>query len=62
MTEAYSFIRFEAVGAVGCLEFNRPPVNAFTRPTVDETHLEPRGAVEINGKDPMEIFLLLGRR
>ena len=38
MTETYSFIRFGAVGAVGWLEFKRPPVNAFTRPMVDEVH------------------------
>lgn len=38
MTQGYSFIRFSTVGPVGWLEFNRPPVNAFTRPMVDETH------------------------
>jgi len=38
MTETYSFIRFGAVGAVGWLEFNRAPVNAFTRAMVDEVH------------------------
>jgi enoyl-CoA hydratase/carnithine racemase len=38
MTQAYSFIRFSTAGPVGWLEFNRPPVNAFTRPMVDETH------------------------
>ncbi len=35
---SYRFIRFSTVGPVGWLEFNRPPVNAFTRPMVDETH------------------------
>lgn len=34
----YSFIRYSTVGAVGWVEFNRPPVNAFHRPMVDETH------------------------
>jgi enoyl-CoA hydratase len=38
MTESYSFIHFSTVGPVGWLAFNRPPVNAFTRPMVDETH------------------------
>ena len=38
MMQSYSFIRFSTVGAVGWLEFNRAPVNAFTRPMVDETH------------------------
>jgi enoyl-CoA hydratase len=38
MTRAYAFIRFSTVRAVGWLEFNRPPVNAFTRAMVDETH------------------------
>lgn len=31
-------IRFTAENHVGWLEFNRPPVNAFTREMVDETH------------------------
>jgi enoyl-CoA hydratase len=38
MTQGYSSIRFSTVGAVGWLEFNRPPVNAFSRAMVDETH------------------------
>jgi enoyl-CoA hydratase/carnithine racemase len=38
MTHDYSFIRFSTVGAVGWLEFNRPPVNAFSRQMLDETH------------------------
>jgi len=38
MTRNYSFIRFSAVGPVGWLDFNRPPVNAFSRAMVDETH------------------------
>jgi enoyl-CoA hydratase len=38
MMQSYSFIRFSTVGPVGWLDFNRPPVNAFTRPMVDETH------------------------
>jgi len=36
--QSFSFIRFSTVGPVGWLEFNRPPVNAFTREMVDETH------------------------
>lgn len=31
-------VRFSITGRVGWLEFNRPPVNAFTREMVDETH------------------------
>ena len=38
MTQSYSLIRFSTVRHVGWLEFNRPPVNAFTRQMVDETH------------------------
>ena len=38
MTHDCSCIRFSIVGAVGRLEFNRPPVNAFSRQMVDETH------------------------
>jgi len=33
-----SFVRFSIERHVGWLEYNRPPVNAFTRPMVDETH------------------------
>jgi enoyl-CoA hydratase len=33
-----AFIRFSVDANVGWLEFNRPPVNAFTREMVDETH------------------------
>jgi len=33
-----AFIRFTVDRHVGWLEFNRPPVNAFTRAMVDETH------------------------
>jgi enoyl-CoA hydratase/carnithine racemase len=33
-----AFIRFSVDAHVGWLEFNRPPVNAFTREMVDETH------------------------
>jgi enoyl-CoA hydratase len=33
-----SVIRFTNERSVGWLEFNRPPVNAFTREMVDETH------------------------
>lgn len=33
-----AFIRFSIDSHVGWLEFNRPPVNAFTREMVDETH------------------------
>lgn len=32
------FVRFSVERHVGWLEFNRPPVNAFTREMVDETH------------------------
>ena len=35
---APAFIRFSIDRNVGWLEFNRPPVNAFTRQMVDETH------------------------
>jgi enoyl-CoA hydratase len=38
MAYDYSCIRFSTIGAVGWLEFNRPPVNAFSRQMVDETH------------------------
>jgi enoyl-CoA hydratase len=38
MTQARSFIRVSTVAHVGWLEFNRPPVNAFTREMVDEVH------------------------
>lgn len=38
MTQPYSFLRFTTAGPVGWLEFNRPPVNAFNRAMVDETH------------------------
>jgi enoyl-CoA hydratase len=38
MTQGYSFIRFSTVRHVGWLEFNRPPVNAFTRAMVDEVY------------------------
>jgi len=38
MMQSFSFIRFSTVGTVGWLEFDRAPVNAFTRPMVDETH------------------------
>ncbi len=37
MTEGHSFVRFSTVRHVGWLEFNRPPVNAFTREMVDQT-------------------------
>jgi enoyl-CoA hydratase len=33
-----AFIRFSVDANVGWLEFKRPPVNAFTREMVDETH------------------------
>ena len=33
-----SFVRFTVESHVGWLEYNRPPVNAFTREMVDETH------------------------
>lgn len=33
-----AFIRFSVDAHVGWLEFNRPPVNAFTREMVDESH------------------------
>ena len=33
-----SFVRFAIERHVGWLEYNRPPVNAFTREMVDETH------------------------
>jgi enoyl-CoA hydratase len=38
VTPAYSFIRTSVERHVAWIEFNRPPVNAFTRPMVDETY------------------------
>jgi enoyl-CoA hydratase len=38
MSHPPAFIRTSTVRHVGWLEFNRPPVNAFTREMVDETH------------------------
>jgi len=38
MSQAPAFIRLSTVRHVGWLEFNRPPVNAFTREMVDEVH------------------------
>jgi enoyl-CoA hydratase/carnithine racemase len=38
MPKSPSFIRLSTVRHVGWLEFNRPPVNAFTREMVDEVH------------------------
>lgn len=38
MTEDRSSIRLTTKNNVGWLEFNRPPVNAFTRQMLDETH------------------------
>jgi enoyl-CoA hydratase len=38
MTEDRSFIRLSTVRHVGWLAFDRPPVNAFTRPMVEQTH------------------------
>jgi enoyl-CoA hydratase/carnithine racemase len=38
MSHPPSFVRLSIVRHVGWLEFNRPPVNAFTREMVDETH------------------------
>jgi enoyl-CoA hydratase/carnithine racemase len=38
MTNPPSFIRLSTVAHVGWLEFNRPPVNAFTHEMVNETH------------------------
>lgn len=35
---APTFVRFSIERHVGWFEFNRPPVNAFTRQMVDETH------------------------
>jgi adenylate cyclase len=50
--------RMESHGMPG-----RIHVSADTHRHLDgHFHLEPRGAVEIRGKDPMETFLLLGRR
>jgi enoyl-CoA hydratase/carnithine racemase len=36
--KSFTLVRLSAAGRVGWLEFNRPPVNAFTREMVDETH------------------------
>jgi len=50
--------RMESHGMPG-----RIHVSADTQRHLDDHfHLEPRGAVEIKGKDPMETFLLLGKR
>ncbi|MDP1908233.1 MAG: enoyl-CoA hydratase/isomerase family protein [Hyphomicrobium sp.] len=38
MAQAPSFIRLSTVRHVGWLEFNRPPVNAFTHEMVDEVY------------------------
>ena len=38
MTEGSSCLRFTTERHIGWLEFNRPPVNAFTREMVDEVH------------------------
>ncbi|HZB53456.1 MAG TPA: enoyl-CoA hydratase/isomerase family protein, partial [Reyranella sp.] len=38
MTQSLKCLRASIVRNVGWLEFNRPPVNAFTREMVDETH------------------------
>jgi enoyl-CoA hydratase/carnithine racemase len=38
MAQAPSFIRLSTVRHVGWLEFNRPPVNAFTREMVEQVH------------------------
>ena len=38
MTQNNSCLRFTIARHVGWLEFNRPPVNAFTREMVDELH------------------------
>jgi enoyl-CoA hydratase/carnithine racemase len=51
----HSFIRYSTQGAVGWLEFNRPPVNAFHRPMVDETHDCIAGALD----DPAVRVLVL---
>ena len=39
-------VNFSTVGRVGWLEFNRPPVNAFTRQMVEEVRHVIRGALE----------------
>ncbi len=38
MTQSLAWLRASIMRNVGWLEFNRPPVNAFTREMVDETH------------------------
>lgn len=38
MSQAYANIRYTIERHVGWIEFNRPPINAFTRAMVDETH------------------------
>ena len=38
MTQSLTWLRVSTMRHVGWLEFNRPPVNAFTREMVDETH------------------------
>jgi enoyl-CoA hydratase len=56
MTRNYSFIRFSTVGPVGWLDFNRPPVNAFSRQMVDETH----DCIEAALADPKVRVLVIG--
>ncbi len=55
MTPNYSFIRFSTIRHVGWLEFNRPPVNAFTRQMVEETH----GCITAAFDDPAVRVLVL---
>jgi enoyl-CoA hydratase len=38
VTEPYSYIRFSVERHIAWIEFNRPPINAFNRQMVDETH------------------------
>lgn len=38
MSRSYAHIRASVERHVAWIEFDRPPVNAFTRPMVDETH------------------------
>jgi enoyl-CoA hydratase len=55
MTQARSFIQVSTVAHVGWLEFNRPPVNAFTREMVDEVH---DGIVDLLADPAVRVIVL----
>ncbi|MCB1541609.1 MAG: enoyl-CoA hydratase/isomerase family protein [Rhodoblastus sp.] len=55
MSRTYENVRLEIVNGVAWLEFARPPVNAFTRPMVEETLAAMKQALE----DPRARVLVL---